>query len=224
MWTDELGVRQFSAKFWRSQLATKLRLQVGMMKKLLAIAALSLCTLAIAAPSQAQRSRGGSAVRGGAVVRGGGTVRGGGVVVAPRVVGPGYGYRPYYYPRFSFGFGYGYPYYYSPYYYPYGYYGSYGYGYPYGYGGYPYGGGGGYYAEGQAGRGYGGVQIKDAPKDAQVFADGYYAGTVEDFDGAFQHLDLEAGPHRVEIREQGQQPISFEVNVRPGETITYHAR
>ena len=186
-----------------------------MTRKLFVIAAFSLCTLALAAPSQAQH-RNGSGVRGG-----GGVVRGGGsVVVAPRAVTPGY--RPYYYPRYSFGFYSGYPWY-SPYYYPYGYYGSYGYDYPYGYGS-PYGYGYGGYVNRNEARGYGGVQIKDAPKDAQVFADGYYAGTVDDFDGAFQHLDLEAGPHRIEIRPQGQQPISFEVNVRPGENVTYHAR
>jgi hypothetical protein len=180
-----------------------------MMKKILYIAALSLCTLAVAAPSQAQHRRGGAAVRGGA------GVRGGGVVVSPRVtVRPSY--RPYYYPGYSFGFYGGYPYY-SPYYYPYGYYGAYGYGYPYGYGGE-------YYVGGDRARGHGGVQIKDAPKDAQVFADGYYAGSVDDFDGAFQHLDLEAGPHRIEIREQGRPAVTFEVNVRPGETVTYHAK
>jgi hypothetical protein len=184
-----------------------------MMKKLLGVAVLSLCTLAVAAPSQAQHRRGGGTVRGGASVRGGGTV-----VVAPRVVSPGY--RGYYNPRYSFGFYAGYPYLYSPYYYPYGYYGGY-YGSPYGYGA-PYG--GEYYVGGRGARGEGSVQIKDAPKDAQVFADGYYAGTVDDFDGAFQHLDLEAGPHHIEIREQGQPPVSVDVNVRPGETVTYHAR
>ena len=183
-----------------------------MVKKLITIAAISLCTLTLAAaPSYAQH-RGGSGVRGG----GGVVVRGGGsVVVSPRVVGPAY--RGYYGPRYSFGFYAGYPWY-SPYYYPYGYYG---YGYPYY--GYPYGYGGGYYVNSDAARGYGGVQIKDAPKDAQVFADGYYAGTVDDFDGVFQHLDLEAGVHRIEIRPQGQPPISFEVNIRPGENVTYHA-
>jgi hypothetical protein len=185
-----------------------------MMKKLLGIAVLSLCTLAVAAPSQAQHRRGG-----GVVVRGGAGVRGGAVVVAPRVVSPGY--RSYYGPRYSFGFYAGSPYLYSPYYYPYGYYGSY-YGYPYGYGA-AYG--GGYYVgNSREARGLGSVQIKDAPRDAQVFADGYYAGTVDDFDGAFQHLDLEAGAHHIEIREQGQAPISVDVNVRPGETVTYHAR
>jgi len=56
-----------------------------------------------------------------------------------------------------------------------------------------------------------------------VYADGYYVGVVNDFDGRFQHLNLEPGPHRLEIRVENRQPISFEVNVRPGETITYRA-
>jgi len=185
------------------------------MRKILAIAAFSFCTLALAAPSMAQHSRGGAAVSGGATVRGGGATVRGGAVAAPRVVTPGYRgyYRPYYYPRYSFGFYAGYPYY-SPYYYPYGYYG-YGYGYPYAYGGY------GLTAD--EARGIGGVKIKDAPKHAQVFADGYYAGNVDDFDGAFQRLDLEAGSHTIEIRPEGGQPTSFEVNIHPGETVTYHA-
>jgi hypothetical protein len=123
----------------------------------------------------------------------------------------------FYYPAFSFGFYGGYPYY-SPYYYPWGYYGAYGY--PYGYGGgYPYGD----YVSADEARGIGGVRIVDAPKDAQVFADGYYAGTVDDFNGTFQHLDLESGPHHIEIREGGRPASQVDVNVIPGETITYHA-
>ena len=188
-----------------------------MAKKLFAIAAFSLSILALAASSQAQHSRGSAPARTG----GSGVVRGGGVV-APRggpVYRGGYYNRGYYYPRYSFGIYTGWPYY-SPYYYPYGYYG---YGYPYGYGGY-YGVGGYYGGDSRAARGLGSVQIKDAPKHAQVFADGYYAGNVDDFDGVFQHLDLEAGEHHIEIRPEGQQPIAFDVNVQPGETITYHAR
>ncbi len=191
-----------------------------MMKKLLAIATLSICTLAVAAPSQAQHRRGGSssgtASSGRAVPRGGVVAP---AIVSPRVVVNG-GYRPYYYPRYSLGFGYGYPYY-SPYYYPYGYYGS-----VYGYDPYsPYGYGGSYVvAGGSAARGYGSVRITDAPKEAPVYADGYYVGTADDFDGAFQHLNLEGGTHHIELREQGQSPIAFDVNVRPGESITYHAR
>ena len=48
--------------------------------------------------------------------------------------------------------------------------------------------------------GSGGVRIEDAPKDAQVFVDGNYAGIVDDYNGAFQSLDLAPGPHEIEVR------------------------
>jgi hypothetical protein len=73
------------------------------------------------------------------------------------------------------------------------------------------------------GRTYGGVRITEAPRDAQVFADGYYVGIVDDFDGTFQHVNLEAGQHRIEVRAAGIQPISFDVYVQPGRTITLRA-
>ena len=158
--------------------------------------------------------------------------------VAPRIISPriiGFApYRPYYYGYrpgltigFFAGFGYRYPYY-APYYgypYPY-YYGGYP-GYGYGYSGYGYSGYGysGYppasYVSAQPGYTYGGLHIEGAPQDAQVFADGYYVGVVDDFDGPFQHLNLTAGPHRIEIRvADDPQPIAFDVNVPPGQTIT----
>jgi hypothetical protein len=157
------------------------------------------------------------------------------VIVSPRIVAYA-PYRPYYYgyrPGISIGFyaGYGYPYGY-PYggYYPYGYrsyYGGYGYG-GYGYGGYGYGPYGyplppASYVSMQPGVPYGGVRIQGAPPDAQVFADGYYVGVVDDFDGSFQHMNLEAGAHKIEVRVGGQPPIEFDVNVLPGQTITFHA-
>ena len=83
------------------------------------------------------------------------------------------------------------PYVYRPSYYAGVYYGSGGY-YPYGYT--PRG-----YYEPIPGRHYGGVRITGAPRDARVFADGYYVGLVNDFDGIFQHMNLEAGPHHIEI-------------------------
>ncbi len=70
---------------------------------------------------------------------------------------------------------------------------------------------------------YGGVRITEAPRDAQVFADGYYVGIVDDFDGVFQHVNLEAGQHRIEVRAPGMDPISFDVYVQPGRTITLRA-
>jgi len=209
--------------FWRLPVGNEVAIRKGMVKKILAIATLSLCSLALATPSQAQhRNPGSASVTGRAVPRGSGAVG------VPRVVAPGFrgfSYPRYYYPGFSFGLYWGYPYY-SPYYYPWGYYGAYGY--PYGgypYGGYPYYGGyGGYYVSPDEARGLGGLRIVDAPKTAQVFADGYYAGTVDDFNGTFQHLDLAAGPHHIEIREAGQPAAQVDVNIVPGETMTYHAR
>jgi hypothetical protein len=117
-----------------------------------------------------------------------------------------YGYRPYgYRPGWSLGLYFGAPY--SAYGYP-------GYGPSAGYG---------YYSI-VPGRAYGAVRIVDAPRDAQVLVDGYYAGVVDDYDGVFQHLNLEAGSHRIEIEWPGGPPIVFDVRVRPGETVTYHAR
>jgi hypothetical protein len=72
------------------------------------------------------------------------------------------------------------------------------------------------------GRFYGGVRITGAPRDARVFADGYYVGIVNDFDGIFQHLNLEAGPHHIEI-DLGYDAIEFDVYVRPGDTTTFRA-
>ena len=107
-------------------------------------------------------------------------------------------YRPYVYrPSYSIGV----------------YYGSGGY-YPYGYT--PRG-----YYNPIPGRYYGGVRITGMPRDAQVFADGYFVGLVNDFDGIFQHINLEAGPHHIEIDWGGYEPVAFDVYVRPGETTTF---
>ena len=105
------------------------------------------------------------------------------------------------------------------------YYGAPSYGYRYGYNPYGYG----YavppagYLSAVPGRLYGGVRITDAPRDAQVFVDGYYMGVVDEFDGVFQHMNLEAGPHHIEVREPGFEAIAFDVNVQPDQTITFRA-
>ena len=122
---------------------------------------------------------------------------------APRIVHPSIGrvvpYRPYVYRPTYRG----------------GYYGSGG---IYVYGATPRG-----YYDPLPGRYYGGVRITGAPRDAEVFADGYYVGIVNDFDGIFQHINLEAGRHHIEIDWGGYEPIAFDVFVRPGETTTFRA-
>ena len=68
----------------------------------------------------------------------------------------------------------------------------------------------------------GGVQILGAPADAQVFADGYYVGVAGDFSNS-KPLTLDAGPHQLELRMQGHVPVTVDLNVRTGSTLTYHA-
>jgi hypothetical protein len=124
--------------------------------------------------------------------------------------------RVYYYPSY-----YSYGRYYDPYYYnglhlgylaysPWGWTPSF-YGYPYGYGG------------GHQYRGYdfGALKIKVKPRDAEVYVDGYFAGSVDDFDGAFQSLRLETGGYKIEIRKPGFETLHFDVHVQPDRTITY---
>lgn len=67
----------------------------------------------------------------------------------------------------------------------------------------------------------GAVRLQVRPRHADVFVDGYFAGTVDDFDGTFQRLRIEAGPHEIEIHADGYEPLFLDVYVRPGETTKY---
>ena len=69
--------------------------------------------------------------------------------------------------------------------------------------------------------GMGGLKLKVQPTSAQVLVDGYYMGTVDDFNGAFQKMDLTSGPHHVEIRAPGFRAITFDVRIEPNDTVTY---
>lgn len=110
-----------------------------------------------------------------------------------------------------------------------GYYGGY---YPWGYGGLGFGGyyGGSYDPWYYGGYGYpsyysigyeGSLRLKVKPREGSVFVDGYFVGRVDEFDGIFQRLHVESGPHRVEIRADGYEPLTFEIRLQPGRTITY---
>lgn len=168
------------------------------------------------------RPRSSGPVYGQAVPRG--TVPGARYIVPYRYYGvsPWFYYSPYAYGAFGLGF-WGY----DPYWWG-GSYGSpYGWGYPYyGYG-YGYGYDYGYYGGGQRayyGYDYGSIKLKVKPKEAEVYVDGYYMGQVDDFDGVFQHLDLDSGTHRIEIRAEGYQPLVLEMKIEPGRSVTYENR
>jgi hypothetical protein len=103
-----------------------------------------------------------------------------------------------------------------------GYYGPYAYYDPFfwGYGGwYPYG----FYAPYSAGDSYdrtmGSARIQVSPKHAEVYVDGYLAGTVDDFDGFMQRLDVPAGEHELTLYLDGYRTIRQKVLFRPGATV-----
>jgi hypothetical protein len=154
----------------------------------------------------------------------------------PGFVGGGYGgyawrggfafSQPYFSfrPRFNLGFGLfvGYPvafpygYYYSPY--------DYGYGYP------VYGMAepvptDGYYGSASAApantANYGGVSFDIQPVDAAVFVDGKYIGTVAEFSPQQPPLSLTLGRHHVDLRAQGFQTLSFDLDVAAGQVTPY---
>ena len=54
-----------------------------------------------------------------------------------------------------------------------------------------------------------------------MYADGYFVGHVDDFDGALQKLRLDAGPHRIEVREPKYETLTFDVLIDSRRTITY---
>ena len=64
------------------------------------------------------------------------------------------------------------------------------------------------------------LRLAVTPSFAQVFVDSYYVGTVEDVN-AQRVLELDAGPHRLEIRAPHYQTLTVDVRIVPLETVTY---
>ena len=120
---------------------------------------------------------------------------------------PGGGYCCYgYYDPWGYGYGSGYGYvggYYGGYYDPW-------------YGGYPTSSQSSYTSSDE-----GSLKLKIKPREAEVYVDGYYVGIVDDFDGIFQRLHLDSGPHRIEVRAPGYETLDFDVRITPEHTTTY---
>jgi hypothetical protein len=100
---------------------------------------------------------------------------------------------------------------------------------PYGYWDPYYGYGGGYYAGGgqrserDDDRPSGSIRLRANPSHARVYIDGALVGTVDDFDGLTSHLDLDPGPHQLELRADGYETYTAQVSVRAGRTMTERA-
>jgi hypothetical protein len=63
------------------------------------------------------------------------------------------------------------------------------------------------------------VRIEVTPKQAEVYVDGYYAGVVDDFDGAFQRLHVPAGQHEIVIYLDGYRALHQTVYLMPDKTF-----
>jgi len=66
----------------------------------------------------------------------------------------------------------------------------------------------------------GSIRLRANPDSAQVFIDGALVGVVDDFNGMSNHLELEGGTHTIELRAEGYQPYTGEINVKVGKTLT----
>lgn len=77
-----------------------------------------------------------------------------------------------------------------------------------------YGYGRGYYDSSAA------MRLHVTPRETEVFVDGYYAGTVDDFDGVFQRLRLEPGDHDVVLYLEGHRPYEQKLYLQPGRTFS----
>jgi hypothetical protein len=67
----------------------------------------------------------------------------------------------------------------------------------------------------------GSLRLKVKPEAASVYVDGFYVGIIDDFDGTFQRLHLDRGPHRIEMRQRNYAPLAVDVMIQENFTITY---
>jgi hypothetical protein len=130
----------------------------------------------------------------------------GGYYRGPAVHRPYYA-SPYWYGAFYGGY-YAYPFYFSvgfpccgypPYAWGYPFYPYYGYGYPYDISA--------------------SLRLQVTQRETEVFVDGYYAGTVDSFDGTFQRLHVQPGDHDLELFLPGHRSYQQKVYLQPGKTF-----
>lgn len=66
------------------------------------------------------------------------------------------------------------------------------------------------------------LRVMATPEDAAVYVDGFYAGTVDDFNGYFQGLPLPPGGHEIVLYLAGYRTVHRRVYLAPGSTIKMH--
>ncbi len=85
---------------------------------------------------------------------------------------------------------------------------------PYGYSGYARYGAGQFYGPESA------LRLQVSPRNTEVYVDGYYAGTVDDFDGIFQRLRLASGEYEVTLYLPGHRTVTQQLLLQPDRTLS----
>ena len=65
------------------------------------------------------------------------------------------------------------------------------------------------------------LRLDVSPRHAHVYVDGYFAGTLDDFDGAFQAIRLAPGGYRIDLVAPGYETLTFDVRITPAQKIRY---
>ena len=60
-----------------------------------------------------------------------------------------------------------------------------------------------------------------SPASAEVFVDGAYVGTVQDFWADLPPLMIVPGSHRIELRAAGYRTVTLDVTTTAGQVIPY---
>jgi hypothetical protein len=63
------------------------------------------------------------------------------------------------------------------------------------------------------------VRVLVTPKQAGVYVDGYYAGTVDDFDGFFHRLHVTPGGHTITLHLEGYRTVTRQLELTPNATL-----
>lgn len=66
----------------------------------------------------------------------------------------------------------------------------------------------------------GSIRLKANQTKAKVYIDGALVGVVDEFDGLSNHLELEGGPHQLELRAEGYETYVGVLVVEAGKTYT----
>jgi hypothetical protein len=67
----------------------------------------------------------------------------------------------------------------------------------------------------------GGLVLEGLPDAAQVYVDGYYVGMAAEFGTLGHPMDVAAGAHRIDVRANGYETMSFNVMIAPNDILRY---